>query len=94
MTIWFTLTLAVEGAATAGGASTRTIGGAVERNELAAEALGLTLAEGKAILAELQAAVVSEQVADRPRSRARAGLVPRHHAADRAAADDQGRVPG
>ena len=63
MTIRFSLTLAVEGAATAGGATTRVIGAALERDELTAEVLGLTLAEGKAILAELQAVVVAEQVA-------------------------------
>ena len=63
MTIRFSLTLAVEGAAAASGATTHTLSAVVERGSLTAEALGLTLAEGKAILAELQAAVVSEQVA-------------------------------
>ena len=61
MTIRFTLTLTVEGAATASGATTHAVGATIERGELTAEALGLTLAEGKAILAELQAAVVAEQ---------------------------------
>ena len=63
MTIRFILTLAVEGEAAGGGATTRAISAAVERSSLTAETLGLTLAEGKAILAELQAAVVAEQVA-------------------------------
>ena len=63
MTIRFTLTLAVEGAPATGGATTHTIDATVERDELMAETLGLTLAEGKAILADLQAAVVAEQVA-------------------------------
>ena len=63
MTIRFTLTLAVEGAAADGGATTRAISAAIERGSLTAETLGLTLAEGKAVLAELQAAVVAEQVA-------------------------------
>ena len=63
MTIRFTLTLTVEGEAAGGGATTRAISAAVERSSLTAETLGLTLAEGKAILAELQAAVVAEQVA-------------------------------
>ena len=61
MTIRFTLTLTVEGAATATGATTHAVGATIERDELTAEALGLTLAEGKAILAELQAVVVAEQ---------------------------------
>ena len=63
MTIRFTLTLAVEGAAVDSSATTRAISAAIERGSLTAETLGLTLAEGKAILAELQAAVVAEQVA-------------------------------
>lgn len=64
MTIRFTLTLAIEGDAEAGSeAVTRTLSAAVERDALAPETLGLTLAEGKAILAELQRAVVAEQVA-------------------------------
>jgi hypothetical protein len=63
MTIQFTLTLAVEGAAAHGRSTTHAISAAVERGSLTAETLGLTLAEGKAILAELQAAVVAEQVA-------------------------------
>ena len=56
MTIRFTLTLTVEGEAAGGGATTCAISAAVERSSLTAETLGLTLAEGKAILAELQAA--------------------------------------
>lgn len=63
MTIRFTLTLTVEGEAAGGGATTRAISVAIKRGSLTAETLGLTLAEGKAILAELQAAVVAEQVA-------------------------------
>ena len=63
MTIRFTLTLTVEGEAPGGGATTRAISAAVERSSLTAETLGLTLAEGKAILAELQAAVIAEQAA-------------------------------
>lgn len=63
MTIQFTLTLAVEGGAADGRSTTRAISTAIERDSLTAETLGLTLAEGKAILAELQAAVVAEQVA-------------------------------
>lgn len=63
MTIRFILTLAVEGEAAGGGATTRAISAAIERGSLTAETLGLTLAEGKAILSELQAAVVAEQVA-------------------------------
>ena len=63
MTIRFTLTLAVEGAAADGITSTHVISTAIERGSVTAEAVGLTLAEGKAILAELQAALVSEQVA-------------------------------
>ena len=62
MTIRFTLTLAVEGAEADGRATSRIIGATIERDALTAEALGLTLAEVKAILAELQAAVVAEQV--------------------------------
>ena len=63
MTIRFTLTLAVEGAAADVRSTTRAISAAVERGSLTAETFGLTMAEGKAILAELQAAVVAEQVA-------------------------------
>lgn len=64
MTTRFTLTLATEGgAASSGGAVTRAITATVQRDALAPETLGLTLAEGKAILAELQEAVVAEQVA-------------------------------
>ena len=63
MTIRFTLTLAVEGAAADGVTSTHVISTAIERGLLTAEALGLTLAEGKAILAGLQTVVVAEQVA-------------------------------
>lgn len=62
MTIRFTLTLAVEDGAI-GGLATRAISTTVERGLLAPETLGLTLAEGKAILAELQGAVVAEQAA-------------------------------
>ena len=58
MTIQFTLTLAVEGLAADGRSTNRAITAAIERGSLTAETLGLTLAEGKAILAELQAAVV------------------------------------
>jgi len=63
MAIRFTLTLVVEGGVEGGEAVTRAITAAVERDALAPETLGLTLAEGKAILAELQAAVVAEQAA-------------------------------
>ena len=63
MPIQFTLTLTIEGTAADGRSTTRAITATVERASLTAETLGLTLAEGKAILAELQAAVVSEQVA-------------------------------
>ena len=62
MTIQFTLTLAVEGGAAGSRSTTRAITAAIKRTSLTAETLGLTLAEGKAILAELQAAVVAEQV--------------------------------
>ena len=62
MAIRFTLTLAVEEVTANGRSTTRAISAAIERSSLTAEALGLTLAEGKAILAELQAAVVAEQV--------------------------------
>lgn len=63
MTIRFTLTLTVEGEAAGGGATTRAISAALKRSSLTAETLGLTLAESKAILSELQAAVVTEQIA-------------------------------
>ena len=62
MTIRFTLTLAVEGAAADGITGTHVISTAIERGSVTAEAVGLTLVEGKAILAELQAAVVAKQV--------------------------------
>ena len=57
MTIRFTLTLAGEGVAADGRSTTRAITTAIERGSLTAETLGLTLAEGKAILSELQAAL-------------------------------------
>lgn len=63
MTIRFTLTLAVEGAAADDVAGTHVIKAVIERGSMTAEALGLTLVEGKAILAELQAVIVSMQVA-------------------------------
>ncbi len=60
MTMRFTLTLAVQ---SDGGTAARSIVADVERGTLAPETLGLTLAEAKAILGKLQAAIVADQVA-------------------------------
>lgn len=77
MTIRFTLTLTVENGAAGGRAATCAISAAIERTSLTAETLGLTLAEGKAILAELQAAVVTEQVAAHEKAARRSSPVGR-----------------
>jgi hypothetical protein len=61
MTMRFTLTLAREAGDGSSAAMTRSV--AIERDMLAPETLGFTLAEAKAILAELQAAIVADQVA-------------------------------
>jgi len=61
MTMRFTLTLAREAGDGSSAAVTRSV--AIERDMLAPETLGFTLAEAKAILAELQAAIVADQVA-------------------------------
>ena len=57
----FTITLAREGGT--GTAVTRTLNLAIGRDTLAPEAFGLTLAEAKAIMTELQDAVVADQIA-------------------------------
>jgi hypothetical protein len=61
MTMRFTLTLAREAGDGSSAAMTRSV--VIERDMLAPETLGFTLAEAKAILAELQAAIVADQVA-------------------------------
>jgi hypothetical protein len=61
MMMRFTLTLAREAGDGSSAAMTRSV--AIERDMLAPETLGFTLAEAKVILAELQAAIVADQVA-------------------------------
>jgi hypothetical protein len=70
MTMRFTLTLAREAGDGSSAAMTRSV--AIERDMLAAETLGFTLAEAKVILAELQAAIVADQVAAHEKSAAAA----------------------
>lgn len=57
----FTITLARDD--TTGATVTRTLDAAIERDTLAPETFGLTLAEAKAIMTELQDAVVTDQIA-------------------------------
>ncbi len=66
MTIRFTLTLTTEGGAH--GAAAHPVTVSLDRAALSPETLGLTLSEGKTILAELQAAIVAEQVAAHERA--------------------------
>ena len=61
MMMRFTVTLAREAGDGRSAAMTRSV--AIERNMLAPETLGFTLAEAKVILAELQAAIIADQVA-------------------------------
>lgn len=63
MTMRFTLTLTVEADGDETGAADRAVVAAIERDALAPETLGLTLAEAKAVLVKVQAAVVADQVA-------------------------------
>ena len=67
MTIRFTLTLAIEGDRPSAAVSPSTTM-SFDRAALTPETLGLTLSESKAVLAQLQAAVVAEQVAAHERA--------------------------
>ena len=61
MTVQFIITVAREAHDGSGAATTRLA--TIERNTLAPETLGLTLAEAKAILTDLQTAIVADQIA-------------------------------
>jgi hypothetical protein len=61
MTMRFIITVAREAHNGSGAATTRLA--TIERNRLAPETLGLTLDEAKAILTDLQAAIVADQIA-------------------------------
>lgn len=62
MTLRFTLTLTTHDDAVEGGAGVGREVATLERGALAPETVGLTLAEAKAILTALQAAIVADQV--------------------------------